>query len=51
VFRELDNFLVYYFGEAGFSDFADEPAEDASRVAVAGYPTNTAQDYSLLQVW
>ena len=33
VFQELNNFLVYYVDEAGFSDFADEPAENASGVA------------------
>jgi hypothetical protein len=31
--RAFDYFLLYYFGEVVFSDFADEPAENASRVA------------------
>jgi hypothetical protein len=26
LFQELNHFLFYYVDEAGFSDFADEPA-------------------------
>jgi hypothetical protein len=33
MFQEVNHFLFYYVDEAGFSDFADEPAEDTSGVS------------------
>jgi len=32
-FKEFDHFFLYYSGEVGFSDFSDEPAENASGIA------------------
>ncbi|MGA3290411.1 MAG: hypothetical protein ABSD42_09260, partial [Candidatus Bathyarchaeia archaeon] len=32
-----NNFLIYYVDEAGFSDFPNESAEDASWVAFFGW--------------